>query len=79
MRRTNIGLIVDAMSELNEATTNEIIGFISKQGIKPPPPRVVSQICSCLPVVMKVGTRGAYVVWGKTDDFDEKIKTKGIR
>lgn len=76
MRRTNIELIVTAISALGEATTAEIIGYIRKQGCKPPPPRVVSQICSCLPVVKKVGFRGVYVVWGKVDDFDKKIKKR---
>jgi hypothetical protein len=76
MRRTNVELIVNAISKLNQATTNEIIGFIRDQGVDPPPPRVVSQICSCLPVIKKIGSRGSYVIWGKTDDFDKKIKEK---
>lgn len=76
MRRTNIELIITAISALDEATTGEIIGWIQKHGCKPPPPRVVSQICSCLPVVKKVGTRGAYVIWGKSEDFDKKVRKK---
>jgi len=74
MRRTNIELIINAVSDLKEATTGEIIGWIQRQGCKPPPPRVVSQICSCLPVITKAGMRGAYVIWGKCKDFDKKIK-----
>lgn len=76
IRRTNIELIIAAISELNEATTGEIIGYIQRQGVKPPPPRVVSQICSCLPVIKKVDMRGAYVIWGKTEDFGIRIKNK---
>lgn len=76
VRRTNMRLIIEAINDLGEATTGEIIGWIHNQGCKPPPPRVVSQVCSCLSLVKKVGTRGAFVVWGKADDFDEKLKKK---
>lgn len=74
VRRTNVELILEAISSLGEATTAEIIGWIHQEGCKSPPPRVVSQICSCLPLIRKAGTRGAYVVWGKADDFEEKMK-----
>lgn len=63
MRRTNVELIVSAIEDMGECTTGEIIGWIRRDGCKPPPPRVVSQICSCLPTVNKKGMRGAYVVW----------------
>ncbi|GAH51975.1 unnamed protein product [marine sediment metagenome] len=76
MRRTNVELIISAISALGEATTGEIIGYIRDHGCKPPPPRVVSQICSCLPIVEKRGMRGAYVIWGKKEGFDEKVKKK---
>ena len=74
MRRTNVELIVTAVSALGSCTTGEVIGWIRRDGCKPPPPRVVSQICSCLPMVEKKGMRGAYVIWGKKEGFDEKLK-----
>ncbi len=74
MKRTNVELIISAVSEMGEATTGEIIGWMQRHGRKPPPPRVISQICSCLPVIKKIGSRGAYAIWGKSDDFDKRIK-----
>jgi hypothetical protein len=59
-----VELILEALKVLGEATTSEIIGWIHKEGCKSPPPRVVSQICSCLSLIEKRGMRGAYVVWG---------------
>lgn len=76
VRRTNVELIIGAIMDLERATTSEIIGWIHDQGCKPPPPRVVSQICSCLSVIKKSGMKGAYVVWAKADDFEEKLKKR---
>ena len=76
VRRTNVELILEALEDLKEATTAEIIGWIHKEGCKSPPPRVVSQICSCMKIIEKRGMRGAYVVWGKADDFEKKIEKK---
>lgn len=78
-RRTNVELIIGAISDLEEATTSEIIGWIHDQGCKSAPPRVISQICSCLSVIKKSGTRGAYVVWAKADDFEEKLKKRKVK
>jgi len=81
VRRTNVELITDAIGAMDRATTSEIIAWIERQGCKSPPPRVVSQICSCLSVIKKTGMKGAFVVWGKADDFEEKLKktkTKGL-
>jgi hypothetical protein len=58
-----VELIVGALEKLESATTNDIISWIRNQGCEPPPPRVVSQICSCLAPIEKNGMRGAYVVW----------------
>lgn len=76
MRRRNVDLIITAIDKLETATTGEIIGFIQRQGVSPPTPRVVSQICSCLSIIEKKGMRGPYVIWGKTEDFGKKLKEK---
>lgn len=77
VRRTNVELIVQAIDDLEEATTAEIIGWIHRQGCKSPPPRVVSQICSCMKIIEKKGMKCGYVIWGKAKDFDKNVNMKG--
>lgn len=72
VRRTNVELIVEAVNSLGTATTSEIIDWIHQQGCKSPPPRVVSQICSCMKTIEKRGMRGAYVIWGKKQNTQRR-------
>lgn len=76
MNKKKVDLIVEAIADLETATTSEIIGQIKRRKLQPPTSRAVSQICCCIPIVIKVGMTEGYTIWGKGKDFDKVFNSR---